>query len=353
MPDLKQEIADALADFQRGPLRENAVSLLNTLGYRSTKTLDLDNRPEDFLEAFDKRDRELRQDKALFDHWKSIDFLFQITDEEVRKADIQTTMEFDSSAIVDERNYQSYLFFLIELEKGQVTRTNLADLTREVNLLFEMPVMLMIWQDGRLSLTVIDRRLHRRDPSRDVLQKKVTMIRDIRVADPLRAHVEILFDFALESLQRAYRFHDFVGLHQAWEKQLDTYELNNEFYRDIVKWYFWTLQHPGTVFPRSIRAITGDDERGKQESIFVIRLLTRLIFCWFLQEKGLIPREVFRRDRINEVLTDLDPDSGSFYKAILQNLFFATLNQEMGKRTFRRKYSGSRDGNRGITNLYR
>ena len=28
----------------------------------------------------------------------------------------------------------------------------------------------------------------------------------------------------------------------------------------------------------------------KDRSIFFIRLLTRLIFCWFLQEKGLIPR---------------------------------------------------------------
>ncbi len=35
-----------------------------------------------------------------------------------------------------------------------------------------------------------------------------------------------------------------VRLRRAWEKQLDTYELNAEFYRDIVKCYFWTLQHP-------------------------------------------------------------------------------------------------------------
>ena len=39
---------------------------------------------------------------------------------------------------------------------------------------------------------------------------------------------------------------------------------------------------------------------------------------------------------------------------VLQNLFFATLNQEIQKRKFRGyNQSGGRDGNRGVTNLYR
>ena len=41
-----------------------AIGLLNTLGYRSEKTLDLDSTPGAFLAEFDKRDRKFRKDKA-------------------------------------------------------------------------------------------------------------------------------------------------------------------------------------------------------------------------------------------------------------------------------------------------
>ena len=52
---------------------------------------------------------------------------------------------------------------------------------------------------------------------------------------------------------------------------------------------------------------------------------------------------------------DFDPASGTYYRAFLQNLFFATLNQEAEQRDWRKKkdYPGSRDGNWGVTNLCR
>jgi hypothetical protein len=132
-----------------------------------------------------------------------------------------------------------------------------------------------------------------------------------------------------------------------WEKRLDTYQLNERFYRDIANWYFWVLQHPDFIPPRDV---TTEEQR----SIFIIRLITRLIFCWFLQEKGLIPRDLFRSHAIAQMLKDFAPDRGTYYKAVLQNLFFATLNQERDTRGFRGyNQSGGRHGNHGVTNLYR
>ena len=99
----------------------------------------------------------------------------------------------------------------------------------------------------------------------------------------------------------------------------------------------------------------------------VIRLLTRLLFVWFVKEKKLIPEELFDIEYLkNELLKDVSPvrDEGLFkeaniesvyYKAILQNLFFASLNcpiesSENGdnrKRGFRLKdnYGQHRDAN--------
>jgi adenine-specific DNA-methyltransferase len=121
----------------------------------------------------------------------------------------------------------------------------------------------------------------------------------------------------------------------------------------VANWYFWALKAPSVVLPRSIQAIHNTDEREKQRSIFFIRLLTRLIFCWFLQEKGLLPRDLFRRRVAEGLLKNPSPAAGTYYKAFLQNLFFGTLNQEQERRGWRKKYQGSRDGNRGVTSLWR
>ena len=60
-----------------------------------------------------------------------------------------------------------------------------------------------------------------------------------------------------------------------------------------------------------------------------------MIFIWFMKERGLIPREFFNRDSVSELINDLSDNESSYYKAILQNLFFATLNTKIEDRKFR------------------
>jgi len=55
--DIRQQIETALRAFSGANLRDASIGLLNTLGYQSEKTLDLDNTPDAFLAGFDKRDR--------------------------------------------------------------------------------------------------------------------------------------------------------------------------------------------------------------------------------------------------------------------------------------------------------
>ena len=100
--------------------------------------------------------------------------------------------------------------------------------------------------------------------------------------------------------------------------------LNERFYRDLANWYFWAL--PQVDFPADL-----EPDSEKRRATGLIRLLTRLIFCWFLKEKGLIPEKLFHKTDLESILTGLDDDGSSYYQAILQNLFFATLNQRMGK----------------------
>jgi len=87
--------------------------------------------------------------------------------------------------------------------------------------------------------------------------------------------------------------------------------------------------------------------------------LTRILFVWFIKEKSLIPEELFDETYIKEkLISGFEPRKknnfdhkalgSKYYRAILQNLFFATLNQTVGKREFRK------DGQQmNVTNLMR
>src|SRR5690606_23806648 len=95
-----------------------------------------------------------------------------------------------------------------------------------------------------------------------------------------------------------------------------------------------------------------------QNQIAVIRLLTRLIFVWFIKEKGLVPNELFDVPSLRALLVDdptEDRDASTYYKAVVQNLFFATLNTEMNDdRKWRTKgKDGGLDGQYLIHTVYR
>ena len=307
--------------------------------------------PSDFINDFDFVGK-LNTGKALLDQWKSVHLLFQLTSDEIETGS-QLMLDFGTEKKIDNTIIESYLFFALELSASYYTRTQLATITREINKLFPMPAMVLFRHGEALTLSIINRRLHKRDESKDVLEK-VTLIKDIKFAEPHRAHIEILFDLSLDEVYRQHGFTNFVELHRAWQKVLDSSELNKRFFREIAYWYFWAIQH--VTFPKDV----GKDE-DIRNATSVIRLITRLIFIWFIKEKGLVPDSLFDQRRLKEILNYSDPNGSTYYKAILQNLFFATLNQEMNtpdkpaNRKFRSrsKTPGGRDLHYNITNLYR
>jgi len=325
--ETKRAIENSLKSFAGTPLAMAASALFETLGYKSEKRFNLQpNTAAAFLSEFGQR-RTFNGEQAIVDDWQSVDVLFQLTDDEVRAAaDGSQQLLFDSKGKWDGAVMESYLFFAIALKEPYYTRTQLSGITRAVNRLFPMPAMVIFRHGETLTVAVINRRLHKRDESKDVLEK-VTLIKDVRITAPHRAHVEILFDLSFDALEEKHTFANFVGLHAAWQKTLDVSELNKRFYQEIANWYFWAL---GQVeFPED----ASKDASG-QDAISLIRLLTRLIFCWFIKEKALIPDDVFKQSALTELLNGFTPSDTAnkdsiFYKAILQNLFFATLNTEM------------------------
>ena len=129
--------------------------------------------------------------------------------------------------------------------------------------------------------------------------------------------------------------------------------LTKQFYNELFDWYQWAVKdETGVTFPNN--TATEDDDR-EQIDTKIIRLITRLMFVWFIKQKDLIPSTLFDAKQMKKVLKDFDPQSkfsGTYYNAILQNLFFATLNraiidEEGNKRCFEKSTT------RGVKSTYR
>ena len=151
-----------------------------------------------------------------------------------------------------------------------------------------------------------------------------------RLQEPIRTYVDLKEAFSVETLTK-------------------------EFYSRLFEWYEWAMKpRTGVTFPNNLDDDT-DDKKYNNESI--IRLITRLMFTWFIRQRGLVPEECFTIDGVSSLLKKFDPESmeqDNYYRTILQNLFFATLNCQPERRSFRKSTgNGSCKNDWGIKTLYR
>jgi hypothetical protein len=192
MPDLRQDIAAALAHFQTLPLKDASRQLLARLGYKSDKFLSgAGSRPQDFLKDF-ASGHPLDENKALVPEWKSADLIFQLTDEELSR---ESTLFTDDS--VQRGLLKSYIFIAIELKERKerdYARGDFSTITRQINRLFPMPVMVIFKHGERLTIAVINRRRNKLDESKDVLEK-ATLIRDITRPGMCRGALKVADDW--------------------------------------------------------------------------------------------------------------------------------------------------------------
>jgi len=100
--------------------------------------------------------------------------------------------------------------------------------------------------------------------------------------------------------------------------------LSKEFYKALSHWYFYALDQ--VDFPNDRNE---DPQTVKANAM--IRLITRIIFVWFMKQSRLVPNGLFDKEVVDKIINYKDKTGSTYYKAILQNLFFATLNTSPDK----------------------
>ena len=327
--NIRHQIRDALSTPVDANFLASATKLLAVLGYSSDRIHDLPGDVENFFQAFPALTDNTRAESAFRRHVGSVRHVFQLTNDEIA-TDKQVSLDFDEASPFDMGKQHSFMFFAVELQDSSYPRGRYAEFTREINKRLNQPcVVLFRTTSNQLTLSFVHRRQHKRDDGRDVLGP-VSLIQEINPVNPHRAHLDILAELSIAECFLWMNIHgktpNFDSLLAAWLDKLDTEQLNRRFYKELFAWFNRTVSE--ARFP-------ADKGRALSSEEHVIRLITRLLFVWFIKEKGLISSDLFIEEQIARLIKDYHRDTGdSYYRVVLQNLFFATLNTEVDKRGF-------------------
>jgi len=334
---LQTSIVTALKAFPRLALPDAAAGFFESLGYTSSRKLAIHSLAQ--LQELLDSNGSLTEENALLSRWRSIHLLFQLTEAEI-KANTGGQLDLGMVAPWEAKDVRSYVFFAIDLapraDGTMPTRTELSQITRALNRLVPMPVLVLFRHNDTVSLAIINRRKNMKDGTRDVLTR-VSLIRDIACSQPHRAHIDLLRRFSLQSLrEESGTIRTFADLDNAWQKLLSIQELNERFYRELVDWFTWTKTE---IKLARLPDYTEDNQHNRDVATqqFTVRLICRTLFAWFLKEMRLIPTELlelYDAADHRRVLTagTYDPMGNQYYRGILQNVFFQALNRPMDQR---------------------
>lgn len=313
---------ECLKRFVNTGLFEASLSLLDELGIRYTKGS---------AQTIDARrlstDRLSKAADAALDLVTGTWFVAQIDDRTFQQQPDSVTLDSALSDAGQER-YNGLFVFAVEVKpEVSLTRSTAATLTRVFNRIAKaQPVILFIRQGHELSLSTCERSEYTQQWRSGEKLGKVSILRNINCENAHRGHIDILNSI------RDKAYSTFDELYKHWMEVFSSELLTKKFYGELSDWYAWAVKV--VHFPNDL---SSESDNQQYNSEAMIRLITRLIFVWFLKQRHLIPEEFFDEKFIAEnLIKGFSPNArvtlfgkseeSHYYKGILQNLFFAMLN---------------------------
>jgi type I restriction-modification system DNA methylase subunit len=349
---------DTLFQFTNTDLCSASLALLDKLGMKYTRGA------EESLKIYDLFNG--KSTPEALDSVTATYFVALIDERTFENSRKQVALDTALDEAFEEK-YKGIFVFAIDVKpEANLTRTMAATLTRAFNrLAVNKPVVLFIRQSETLSIATCERSNYAQTWREGEKIGKVSVLRGINCKKPHPGHINTLM-----MLQAPTTCNSFSLLHEHWKEVFSTELLTKKFYTELSDWYAWAIQV--IRFPNHLG---NEIDNKKYNAENGIRLVTRLIFVWFLKQKKLIPEAFFDQNSLKQIIKDFDPTQkehslfgymsreSKYYKAILQNLFFAMLNcplteegrNEVNVRGFRKydedgKATGS---NRGDSKLMR
>lgn len=330
--EIKQSIRDVLKSFTgEGDLFVATTALLAELGIRlNTSTREPINGGFATIYSAVRSGEKMPKDaEAILSRVAEVCLIGSVSDD---------TLAGGASSLdaVKDAHYNGMLVFAAEIapRKKTLTRTELAAITRIANRCAKDNPVTVVFREGEyISIATCERTAYKQVWRPGERLGKVSILKGVNCLSPHRGHIDILESMNVKKAK------NFDELYAQWQKVFSSSLLTNKFYNDLFNWYVWAIESKSRIhFPL---AIGSNGVACESIETKVIRLLSRLMFVWFVKQKGLIPESFFDVEYLKTILKEFNPQSestGEYYNAILQNLFFATLNRaiidEDGKRRF-------------------
>jgi hypothetical protein len=274
-----QKIKQAIAKFSNNDSLVGATkdffSALN-IPYQVISTADY--KATDFFEKTDKYNDKITKINtvALIDE-KALNNQFE---------------ELDSDTLRAADKYDAIGVFAVELLESNPTRTTLVEITRAINREMEAFPVAVIFKYGDFIALASTERLDYKSTNRSGEKVgKVSIIRDIDTLNTHPGHLQILQELSIQRTGTK-TIKTFDELYKYWYSVFNVSLLNKKFYQELSNWYFWALRevkfpNPPNQFELGLDDDKFDEALKEHNGKNVIRLLTRILFVWFIKEKGL------------------------------------------------------------------
>lgn len=227
-------------------------------------------------------------------------------------------------------DYEGLLIFGVTLgchEKAyNPTRGQIAEITRAFNREFlYTPVVVVFKYGNQIAFANTERLKYKQAWREGEKTGKVSLLKDIEIENTHRGHISILDQLKIPRTGRG-AINSFSELYYYWQSVFSISVLNKVFYQEIIQWFNLAITEI---------KIPSESSGSEKHKDFTVRLIARLIFIWFLKELKVVKEELLLPKFNNGVSNDtIKPKrkGSSYYKFILQNLFFNALNREQEER---------------------
>jgi len=282
----------------------------------------------------------LKEQLKAIDVFKAIDKVYfaGLIDDEVienNEALFENKISFSDAEKKITTAYEGLMVFAVDLSKNyEPNRFEINELARAFNRVSKsLPVMLVVRYTDKhnklfISFAACERTKYKQSWRQGEKVGKVSLLKDIDIDAPHTAHLRILKNLSVASIKAQNRkaIDSFNELYISWQNLLNISALNKAFYDEIIQWF------NNAISEIKLPSQPAGSEKHKD---FAIRLIARLIFIWFLKELKVISDELLVPKKPNGDDNDLiQPKSSgtSYYKFVLQNLFFNALNKDQSER---------------------
>jgi hypothetical protein len=210
-------------------------------------------------------------------------------------------------------DYDMLLVFGIQIaDSVHLTKTDISRFTRALNRRsFNRPVVVLIRYGNLLSFSAAERGKYKNPGQLGEKIGRISILKDIDINHVHAGHERILNQLKIDRYVVSFK-----KLYDQWHKVFDLKILNKDFYDRIAAWYNKAIAE--VKFPFGYYATLPENKEKTDpelqeiaNQIACIRLLTRIIFVWFLKHKSrgndsLVSGKIFDKLYIDTLLNYKD-----------------------------------------------